>query len=110
MTNAQLCSGGRTVIWELAWIPKFDGVDFSFLLLVQNTKHVTKFFFVLVVLHFLTNDAAELIEQNVPGTYTHVIRVKRVSSFYFVKDQELETKVENQKQNGNSQMFGWPSD
>jgi len=51
-------------------IPQFVGVDFSLLLLVEDTKHVTKFLLVLVVLHLLTNNAAELIEQNVPGTYS----------------------------------------
>ena len=54
-------------------IPKFVGVDFSFLFLVENAKHVAKFLLVFVVLHLLADDAAELVEQDVPGTYTQAV-------------------------------------
>ena len=64
-------------------LPEFVGVDFTFLLLVKNAKHVAQFFLVLVVLHLLANDATELVKQDVPGTYIHASVISGVAGKFF---------------------------
>ena len=70
-------------------LPEFVGVDFTFLLLVKNAKHVAQFFLVLVVLHLLANDATELVKQDVPGTYIHASVISGVAGKFFSGEAKL---------------------
>ena len=71
------------------YLPQFVSVHLSLLLLVENAKHVAQFLLVFLVLHFLANDRAKLVEQNVPGACVHVVRKQqRAYSLWEANDCE----------------------